>query len=419
MVKRMSAGSSVAKDLKFMFQTAFGPSAVQYANPGTSDRDFPASRKIRLNEATAIFKEINATIEVEYNVWDRARKSPEKYGDPLAAEIEAKNMASKRRVAADLYGDGTGVVGTIASATINGAGLAVVTLSTSNTARGHVGFAEYDDHLIHKVQAGTAGSAVTVATGTFSFWRVSEKDRDDNTVTLIPVNTLGAETTVSSWTAVATEVLYRTGQGTNPNLASISDYGTVTEAIAGLESLVANDGRVIHGITMSGATGGSRYDADGAPIDVKHIQRALSRVKTNVGADRYRWKMMSMAPETLDSLIEARETDRRFQSVQDGARGTSKFMYVHQNDSLDCYTTEFVPPKRLYMLPETKGKEKVLEFHGGDFETVKAAGGQDFQLKPSANGGYVNTMVSYLQAVGVIICNHPKAIAVIENFTNS
>jgi hypothetical protein len=106
--------------------------------------------------------------------------------------------------------------------------------------------------------------------------------------------------------------------------------------------------------------------------------------------------------------------------MEDAARGTKKFVYQHQNDSLECYTSEYCLPKRIYILPESKAGQKVLEFHGSDFKTVKAPGGSDFHLKPAASGGgFVNTIVSYMQAIGVIVCKHPASVAVIRNFTNS
>jgi len=169
---------------------------------------------------------------------------------------------------------------------------------------------------------------------------------------------------------------------------------------------------------MSGATSGSKIDAGGNPIDVKHIQKMMDKVKVLVGQDRYRWKMLCMAPETHASLIESRETDRRFQTVEDNKRGIKFFAYVHGNDTLECYTSEYVPKPRIYCLPETKAGEKVLEFHGSDFETVKAQGMSDFHLKPSSSG-YLNTVVSYLQAIGVLICKHPASVGVIRNFTNT
>lgn len=424
MVKRAKVSSSVARELRFMFQRSFGPSAIQYRDPGTSGRSFPSARQATVNEYTAKFKELNATIELEYNLWDRARKSPEKYAEPLALEIDSKASASKRRIAADLYGDGTGVVGTVASAAVTSptSNQLTFTLATTNSARGHVGLFEYGDILMLKATAGGASALDTSLATEPAYWEVIEKNRDQSQVTLKGLDSnLAAVATISSISVQPTsgDVFYRYGQPTVPNLGSISDYGTATEVMAGLESLTASDGRAVHGITMSGATSGSRIDCGANPIDVKYIQKVMDKAKLSVGQDRYRWKMLMAAPETHASLIESRETDRRFQTIEDNKRGVKFFAYVHGNDTLECNSSEYVPPKRIYILPETKAGEKVLEFHGSDFETVKAQGMGDFHLKPSSSGGYVNTVVSYLQAIGVIICKHPASIAVVENFTNA
>lgn len=424
MVKRAKVSSSVARELRFMFQRAMGPSAIQYRDPGTSGRAFPAAQQSTVNEFTAKFKELNATIELEYNLWDRARKSPEKYAEPLALEIDSKASAAKRRIAADLYGDGTGVVGTVASAAVTSpaSDQLVFSLATTNAARGHVGFFEFGDLLYLKAAAGSA-SALDTSLGTEpDHWMVVSRDFDNQAVTLQALTSAGASAgTISSISVQPTagDVFYRIGQPTIPNLGSISDYGTATEVMAGLESLTAADGRAVHGITMSGATAGGRLDAGANPIDVKYIQKAMDNVKRAVGQDRYRWKLMAMAPETQASLIESRETDRRFVTMEDNKRGIKFFAYQHGNDTLECYNSEYVPPKRIFILPETKAGEKVIEFHGSDFETVKGQGMGDFHLKPASSGGYVNTVVSYLQAIGVLICKHPAAIAVVHNFTNT
>lgn len=426
MVKRAKVGNSVARELRFMFQTALGAGAIQYRNPGVADRAFPAAQQVTIGEKSAKFKELNATIELEYNIWDRARKSPEKYAEPLALEIDSKASASKRRIAADLYGDGTGVVGQVVSAAVTSpaSNQLVFTLSSSDTARGHVGFFEFGDLLVLKAAAGTASALNTNLATEPAYWKVVEKDRDNNTVTLQGLDSNLAP--VASMTSISAQptsgdVFYRYGQPTIYDLSAITssvDYGTITEVMAGLESLAASDGRLVHNINMSGATSGSKIDAGGNPIDVKHIQKMMDKVKVLVGQDRYRWKMLCMAPETHASLIESRETDRRFQTVEDNKRGIKFFAYVHGNDTLECYTSEYVPKNRIYCLPETKAGEKVLEFHGSDFETVKAQGMSDFHLKPSSSG-YLNTVVSYLQAIGVLICKHPASIGVIRNFTNT
>lgn len=424
MVKRAKVASSVARELRFMFQSTLGAAAIQYRDPGTSGRSFPQAQQVGLNEYTAKFKEINATIELEYNLWDRARKSPEKYAEPLALEIDSKASSAKRLIARDLYQDGTGVVGTVASAAVTSpaSDKLVWTLSTSNSARGHVGCFEFGDILVLKANAGGASALDTSLATEPVYWKVIDKNRDQSQVTLQGLNaSLASAGSIASISVQPTagDVFYRYGQPTIPNLSSISDYGTVSEVMAGLESLVAGDGRVVHGITMTGATSGSRIDCGGNPIDVKYIQKAMDKVKVAVGQDRYRWKMLAMAPETHASLIESRETDRRFQTVEDNKRGIKFFAYVHGNDTLECYTSEYVPPKRAYILPETKAGEKVIEFHGSDFETVKGQGMGDFHLKPGSSGGHVNTMISYLQAIGVLIAKHPAAVAVVENFVNT
>lgn len=426
MIKRAKESNSVARELRFMFQNSLGAAAIQYSNPGVSGRSFPAAQQVRLSEFSAKYKEMNATIELEYNIYDRARKSPEKYGEPLAIEIASKTSASKRRLAADLYGDGTGVMGTVASTALTStpSNQLKFQLSTLNVARGHVGFFEPDDLLVLKsVTGGTSALTTNLATQP-AVWQVVERIPETQQVTLlglsaalVPVATM----TVVTLQPTAGDVFYRIGQGTIPDLtsnATVGDYGVTSEVIAGLDSLTANDSRLIHGITMSGSNAGTHFDAAGNPLDVQHIQKVMSKVKTIVGQDRYNWKMMIMNPSSYDSLVESRETDRRFNTIDDVTRGAKKIVYQHQNDSLECYTSEFCQPKRIYILPEAKAGEKVIEFHGTDFESVKGEDMSSFRLKAGASG-YVNTMQSFLSAMGVIICKHPASIAVIENFTNS
>lgn len=420
-IKRAKVANSLARELRFMFQTSLGPAAIQYRNPGTPSRQFPSSQNVSTSEYSAVLKEINTTIELEYGVFDRARKNPEKYGDPVQVELDSKMSAAKRRLAADFYGDGTGVLGTVVSAAVTSPASDKLVFTLSSVARGHVGLFEYDDILVLKSNAGSASALDTNLATEPAYWKVVDKNRDNNTVTLqgltaglAPVASISA----ISVQPTAGDVFYRYGQPTQDiNLSSISDYGTVSEVIAGLDSLVANDGRVIHGITMSGATAGSHFDAGGNPLDVKHVQKLMSKVKLAVGQDRYRWRQLLMSPESLDTLIESRETDRRFNTVEDSKRGTKSFSYIHGNDTLECVTSEYCPQNKIYCLPETKGGEKVIEFHGSDFETVKGQDMTDFHLK--VDSGYRNAMVSYLQATGVMICNHPAAIGVIKNFVNT
>lgn len=417
-IKMNRVGDPKGRELRFQFQTSYGPAAIQYRSPNNVAA-FPSAQKASIGEKTAVYKEIDATIELEYNLWNRARKSKDVlYMEPLALEIQSKTVAAKRRLAADLYGDGTGVVGTVSTATdTTGAGGSVsIVLSSSNTARGHIGFFEFGDLLLNYNTDGTADNPTVV--GTFYAYRVKSRDRRLNTVVLEAVDSSGTVLSLTASSIDAGDVLYRVGQPTIPDLtASISDYGSATEVMAGLESLVANDGRTIWGITMSGATAGSRYDAGDVQIDVSHLQAAMSNAKTIVGQGSYSWKNAIMAPETMDAFIESRETDRRFTTMEDAKRGTKSMGYQHGQDFLEFITSEYCPLKRIYMIPEAKnGQGKVLEYFGTDFEPVRVNNSDEFMLKPSSSGGHQRVIVSYLEALCSLVCKHPASVAVVHNF---
>lgn len=424
MIKRERAGDANGREHRFFFQSSLGAAGIAWAGVSPAG-SYPAPQQVSTSENTAVFKEINATIELEYNLWNRARKSPAKYAEPLAIEIQSKATASKRRMSIDLYGDGTGVVATVLSAAADGGapGKLVVTLNTAEGQRGHVGWAEYGDRIRAYDVTGATSQAPTVASGTFSYFQVADKDRVADTITLAAYDASGTQLDVTAAGAVgAADLLYRSNQITRADLSTLAlsaDRNTITEVMAGLEALTANNGLNVHGITMSGANKGSRYNAGGDALDVSHIQRAMSQVKTIVGEGRYSWRQLLMAPEANDTLIESRETDRRFMTVEDSKRGTKKFAYVHGNDTLEVVTSEYVPKNRMYMIPESKGKEKVLEYHGSDFEPVRPAGeGSEFFLRPNGSG-HDRFIRSYLEAVCLLLCKHPAAISVLTNFTVS
>jgi hypothetical protein len=420
MVKQARVNTAMARSVRFFIQKSFGPSAVQYRNPNFS-ANFPSSQQINTQEHEAFFKELDATVEIEYNMWKRAQMSKDaRYAEPLAVEMESKLIALKRQLAKDLYGDGTGVMGQLAASavTVEGGNLRIQ-LETANGARGHVGFFEYDELLVLKTNAGGTSVLDTNLATEPAYYKVLERRRSDDTVLLQPLDSsLVALTVASITTQPATgDVLYKYEQPTVPNLGSIADYGTITEVIPGLESLTADDGRVIHGLTMTGAVKGTRLDAADVQVDVSHLEAVMNDVKINVGGGQYAWKMALMAPEAYSQFVESRETDRRFNSIEDSTRGVRKFVYQHREDAIELYASEYCPKKRMYILPEAKaGQGKVIESHMTDFEPVRAAGGSELHLKPGSGGGHERRMVSYMEGYGTMVCRHPAAVAVIENF---
>lgn len=420
-VQSLKVSDQAARELRFMLQRSLGPAASQYRTPGVSNRPFPQASQSLVDEFIAKFKEMNTTLKLEYQLWERALMAKNaKYMEPLALEVQSKATAQKRVLCWDFYGDGTGVRGTVASTNDTNIGATspsiVVTLQDTDSAVGHVGAFEYYDIIVPYT---TAGAAVAPSgTGTLYGYQVIDRSFSANTITLCPVDS--NENPITTFTAsnlASGNVFYRVGQPTIPNLTTAGqDYGLMTECLVGLESLAANDGRLVWGITMSGAYAGSMYDAGGAPMDVLLFDKALSSGKRRVGQGRYKYKKACMADEVHTQLIDSREPDRRFVSVTDNKRGTTFFGYQHRNDLIECYTSEFVSKHRVWFLPEAAGGEKVLQFHGSDWKAVKAPGGSEYHLNAASGGGYTNDIVSYMRGIGVLINRHPAAIIGLRDF---
>ncbi len=406
-------GGANGRRLDYLMQTSLGVAAIQAANAGAVGT-FPAAQQVTTREGSGQYKEIDATIQIPISLMNRMRQSPAKYADYLDMEISSKADATKRLLTMWFQGDGTGVMGTVLTENTT-SNEVTVTLNSSSGTRGFVGWFHEDELLNAFDNDGTAATAPTV-TGTFAHWKVIEKKRELNQIILKACAADGTELPCSASNLAAGDVFYRLGQTTPIDLTgAISDYGTVSENLTGLQSLVANDGRVVHGITRRGVTGGTHLDASGAQFDTQLIQRLMSRVKVRVGDGSYQYKKLMSSPETIDAVIESRSTDQRFIRVEDNKRGVPHFAYIHGTDSLELCGSEFTPHSLAYAIPEgEQDGAKVIEYRGSEFEQVKVGGQSEFML-PGTNG-YQRAQTSFMQAIGEFMCFRPAAVGVIKNF---
>ena len=439
-VGKNKIGNQLARELRFMTQGALGVAAVQYRNPGTSNRAFPSAQQASITERVARLTEIDVTVELECNIWERAMKTPMKYDDPVVLEAESKLTAAKRQVASDVWSDGTGIiiqVLSVASTTGSGAGVdqSVVTTdesdpvySTSPTGLGFVGRAQIGDLLLAATIAGVVTNP-TVA-GSFYGWKITDRDRKNNTVTLQPVDSSGNPLAMSASNLVATMVFYRVGMPLNVGGTAFTDltaaglyngtseWANITDVFPGLEILSNSFGGKVHSVANTGLYKGTRNAAGGALLDVPLIHELMDNVKVNVGRI-YDYTSMVMSPEAQRSFIESRETDRRFISATDGDRGTPRFRYHHEDDVLAIATSEFLKKSRVFCLPEGRGDQgKVVEIWGTDFASVKGGpGSNDWYLKPASAGGYVNMMQHFMRSYMTMLSHHNASIAVLTGFT--
>lgn len=418
MVSRMRDPNPYGRERKFLFINGLGYAAIQSASPGVAG-DFPAASKAQIAEYTAKYKQVDVTVEIEQLLWKQAQKDPNKYADPLAKEFELKAVGARRILGVYLHGDGTGVIGQAASVvdTTGANGYATVTLSSSDSARGHVRWFQLGDLLLNKNQDGTADNPTVV--GTFYAWRVKDRAPKANAVVLEAVDSSGAVLSLTASSIDANDVFYRIGQSTIPDLsAPIADYNLASEVPAGLESLCAADGRVVHGITMSGAAKGTVLDWNGDPIDVSALQEGLDEVDMSVGKGEFRFQDAIMAPEVRAALIESRETDRRFTEINDINRGGKGFGYMHDEDIVKYLSSEFCPRNRIRVLPiGMQDGQKVVTYFGTDFDAVDFGNNAKMALKPSANGGFSKNYVSFMQQYGAFVNHRPGACLTIRNFS--
>lgn len=416
MVKKYRVGDPNWREQRFLLQTSLGPSAIQYANPNFTS-SFPKAQRVGISEKIAVSKELDATVEIEYNLYKKALNSPLKYAEPLALEMQSKAIATKRRIAADLYGDGTGVIGTVGAAGATVVGTKVeISVSSASNKRGHVGLFEYGDLLIPRAADGTA----VLPAGCASL-RVYSRSRKTDKVVCEGISASGAVvdlTGVDVSAIVADTLVYRAGQTDVPDLSvAVADYGLVSNVFAGYESLLANDGRKVHGIEMSGITAATRLDCAGTDIALKFVQEALSEAKVAVGQGLYSWDMLVMAPEARDSLVEADEDKRRL-TVSDSKRvqGAKAFIFQHENDTLEVISSEYCHKKRAYSLPkQSAGQSAMMQLYFTDMTPVDVGSGK-LHLKPADGGGHERRIASYMEGQLCLLCTHPAAGIVLENF---
>lgn len=420
MVSKHKVSDQAARSVDFLINKAYGAPAVQWKDSGSVA--LPSGSQSTTAEGSAGFNQIYSTIELEYDLWERAKSGAKKYLEPLAHEIQNKGIVQKRLLSAAFHLDGTGILAEAGSTTAvavgaTGVGSKVkITLSSSDTARGGERYIEFGDEIIMRETDGTASTASGGIYASLTLV-VDDKDRVNNTITVYDkagVANLGA----SGLTIDSGALFFRVGSTyvdstSAANFDGTNEVNSISEMMPGLESLTATDGRKLHGLSLTGVYKGEHYDASGAPIDMSQIQRAMDRIKTRNGPS-FKYKQLLCAPETLSAFVESQEADRRLVANTDNTRGFSGFNFIHGNDKLELASSEFCGDKRMWAIPENA--TGVLELHGKDFKEINVGGGE--YLKVDGDGLYNTTVQKFMMGYMTLICKRPGAILKMHNFEN-
>jgi hypothetical protein len=430
-VSKIRVSEEAARSVNFMLQSGYGPSAVGWSKQGSLSA-FKNPQQSNVGEKSAGFNQIQSTVELEYDVWDRAMSAPHKFAEPLALEINNKSIAQKRMLSSDFHRDGSGLLGITSSTAATRVTLpdssfamrvsyaGVSSSDGTDYAGGGSRYAEYQDKHVFAILDGS----VDALGASVSYGVVDSKNRQNDTVdyklyTSSDVELAGAAYTTAA-AACVSQFMYRENQPTRADLtagiATLGELNNLTEVIPGLESLFANDGRTMHGITMRGATAGTQYDAGANPLDISQLDEAISQLKVIVGQGKYKYNQILCSPEARSALIDSQEQDRRLQALSDDKRGFKGFGYVHDNDTLELATSEFCKKSAMWIMPQG-GKDKgCIELHGKDFKNV-SVGSQDTFLKPSSSGGHEPLIRKYMNGYLTLLTKHPASALKIKNFT--
>ena len=421
MVSKLKVSDQAARSVDFLINKSYGAPAVKWKNSGSVA--LPSGSQSTTAEGSAGFNQLYSTIELEYDLWERAKSGAKKYLEPLAHEIQNKGIVQKRILSANFHLDGTGIMAEASSATAvavsTGAGSTVrISLANTDTSRGGERYIEFGDELIMREADGTVSAASSAIYATLDL-EVVDKNRDNNTIDVRDAAGV-ADLGTSGLTLDTGALFFRAGGSAyaNPTDTDLFDgtdeVNSISEAMPGLESLTAVDGRKVHGLKLEGVYKGEHYDASAAPIDISHIQRSMDRIKTRNGPS-FKYKQVLVAPETLSAFIESQESDRRLVANSDKERGFKGFSFIHGNDSLELASSEFCGDKRMWCIPEGAAAGGCLELHGKDFKEINVGGSE--YLKNDGTG-YQSTVQKFMMGYMTMICKRPGAILKIHNFEN-
>jgi hypothetical protein len=425
--RAMIVEKAKGRSFTYRLQTNSGMARVRAGAVG--DKAFPAAAPLKAIEATGQYKEMKATIEFEGALWRAIQASPSESDiELLMTELEQTIINNKRYLSLVCQGDGTGAILTVNSANVAiSGGKVVVTQALSvgtALARGAVAWAQIGDKLYPFATDGTRHD-VGVASGTVDYYEVDSVDRDAGTVTLIVRNAADTALTANGvGTVVATDIFYRSeavsAAGAPDVSGAIADYGSVSASMLGLDSLSAADGRTVNGVVHSGLNAGTVINNAGGVLGLKSYDKLVRALVLRNGRKPFSWTKAHVDPAIIDFLVESQEDSRRMVPGQDPKVGAGSIGFISNAAAVTFMPSEFARPDVIRLLPEgvVAGGRKILELRFNEFEPVKF-GGETVFPKPSADGGFLDQMVSYMTGRVGFACLRPSAIGTLTNFIMS
>lgn len=440
-IKRVKVAGHDPRAILYSLTKSLGSQAVQGRKRGKDS--LPTAKGAKYVEAEARLKRLYSAIEIDYDLLEGAKVTPDKYADPLAQEIKLKSIAQNRYLSGVVNRDGSSVLATIIDDTISGEAVGsdsigddIINFDSNPSVGGYgAGHLEYDEAYA-VFRADGSGTLATVNTKVgndgvpFVYVLVVDTERNDNdnyavvqfysdaectqSVTSATAALLAGDVLCKAEMPVPKEYAHDAGVWKRPNGSAgsvslnqdLSEYGL---EIGGLYAIAASDGATYNGVEARGSTKVTETRANSKLADLDHLQRVMDKLNTKMG--RYKYNQMLVSPGVQRTFLQAQESDRRLRDHKDKDRGFDGFGFKHGGMLLACEDSQFVPKQQISIIPaDAKG---VVQMHGSDFKEFNVGGMSSFPVVGS--DGYETAVVKYMYATMTFICNNPAAIGRVTN----
>lgn len=424
-VKRVRVSGHDPRSILYSLNKSFGSGGVQ---PGPRGKTaLPVAQSSSYQECEARLKRLYSAIEIDLDLWEGAKVTPNKYADPLAQEIKNKSTAQLQYLSGMINRDGSGILATVESVSglklnfekapsCGGAGAnhlsynevyAVVRADGSESLVAGKKYLSGPAHIIGLVEVfdierngGDNYAEVEVYSGDTAAVGVSGSE----SLLISAVSDIEVGDVICKLGAIVPkEYAESAASFARPVDKELALLGN---EIGGFYAIANDDGATYNGVTAEGSTKVSAIDASEELADLDQLQRMMNKLVSKMGS-RYKYDQMLVSPGIERTFLQAQESDRRLVSHTDKERGFDGFGFKTNGQTLACQVSQFAFLQEINVVP--KDLKGVVQMHGTEYKEI-AVDSQKTFLKTRDGGGYETALQKYMYATMTFICPNPAAM---------
>lgn len=352
-------------------------------------------------------KYVTAHLEMDRMEMELAKSDKSRFVDLWTDELDSKNKVMAQQLSRVIFGDGTGVIGTYASAVVTTSttpDCMWVTLSTASSAQGSIYWFEIGDYI--KFVDPSSGTARVIDSGSATKAKITDIDLDNNKFLC---ELLSGDIILSNLVAGDLILRYAT---TYTASATVAD--TASEEMVGFDGLISSATTTLFGINRTTVPmfKGQVTDCGGEPLGINYLHALAKKVGLQGGKPK-------MILSSFDSYIRLAELGQSLRHViteptLDVTLGIETVRYASPTGgTIPIINSRYCPTAKMYMIDPT-----TFEFRGQEPEFVEV-NGEITRLVSASGGGYSNKISAELLGIMALICKNPSKNGKLTGFSNS